>query len=70
MSAADGNPSPEDELRANLLELAEQLAPIYEFAAGQKAQLERQGWSPAVAESAGHEVMLGLIRLALSTRGV
>jgi hypothetical protein len=63
MSAEESTP---DTQRQALLELSEQLAPMYEFAAGQKAVLTAQGWSELVAEQIAATILGHLLERALT----
>lgn len=64
-------PAPEDEpsgphqMRLALIAILPELAPLYEFAEGQRAELERRGWSPTAAESAASVILTALLSKAL-----
>lgn len=63
----DGEPSDDnDKTRMALLEVVPTLAPIYEFAEGQRAELERRGWSPTAAESAALTILCATLSRALN----
>lgn len=50
-----------DELRVGLLAMTESLAPLYEAAEGQRAELERRGWSPSAAETVALRILDGML---------
>lgn len=50
-----------------LLEGVQALAPLFDAAEGMKADLERRGWSPTVAESTAHHWMLLVMTQIWST---
>lgn len=54
-----------DAVRQLMLGLADQWQPFYEAAEGQKAELERRGWSPSAAEAVAEEMLRGFVKLAL-----
>lgn len=55
---ADGTP---DGLRAALFNVLPNLVPVYEFAEGQRVELERRGWSPSMAEAAAGTILVDLL---------
>lgn len=62
----DEAPGEADARRHALIEVGEELAPMYEFAAGQRVLLEAQGWSPAVAEQIAAVLLTHMLHNALT----
>lgn len=54
--------SQDKEFMLALLDGIEALTPIFEAAEGMKADLERRGWSPTVAESVAHQWLLNVMQ--------
>lgn len=67
MVAESGEPFSADTLRANLMEVAENIAPIFEFVEGQRAAMEARGWSPTAAEQVAVTMLVPLITMALTS---
>lgn len=54
--------SQDKEFMLALLDGIEALSPIFDAAEGMKADLERRGWSPTVAESVAHQWLLNVMQ--------
>lgn len=52
-----------DDALHGLMDAMGELQPLYEVAEGQRAELERRGWSPTTAEQVALELLLGMIRM-------
>lgn len=56
-----------NEVATMLFMFNENMAPIYESAAGTRQQLLDQGWSAETADAAGREIIIGLTRVLFAT---
>ena len=52
----------------SLVAVGEMLAPIYEFAEGQRARLLCEGWSPTMAEQISSVILMHMLQQALTGR--
>jgi hypothetical protein len=63
VSPEDANAKIRNEFAAVLLEMTEQLSPLFDAADGVRADMERRGWSPTAAETAALQFLMNSMQL-------
>ena len=61
-------PATPQSVAESLVVVGEMLAPIFEFAEGQRARLLHEGWSPTAAEQISSVILMHMLQQALTGR--